>query len=63
MNQLPRWYYNEIKTAGVDYSKISEVEAYDGRMSKIRDIKKEVLRYFKWVSPFSSRHCHGIWRT
>lgn len=41
MNKLPKWYYNEMKSSGVDYSSISEVQAYDDRMSKIRDLEKE----------------------
>lgn len=38
----PRWYYDEFKQVGVDYTDIEEVQAYDLRMQKLRDIKKEV---------------------
>jgi len=41
MKKLPKWYYNEMKLMGVDYSSISEVQAYDDRMSKIRNIEQE----------------------
>lgn len=41
MKKHPRWYYNEFKQVGVDYSDIDEVQAYDLNMQKLRDIKKE----------------------
>ncbi|MDH7577854.1 MAG: class I SAM-dependent methyltransferase [Bacillota bacterium] len=41
MKLSPNWYYSEIKQVGIDYSDIQEVQAYDLRMQKIRDIQKE----------------------
>jgi hypothetical protein len=32
------WQYNDMKQIGVDYSGISEVEAYDGQIAKLRDV-------------------------
>lgn len=37
----PKWQYNEMNQVGVDYRDISEVEAYDSRMKKLRNICKE----------------------
>lgn len=39
MNQ--RWHYDEMKQVGTDYADAKEVEAYDARMRKIRDIRSE----------------------
>src|SRR5665647_540402 len=41
MSQDPRWYYDELKQVGVDYTNIKEVNAYDLRMQKLRDIETE----------------------
>jgi ubiquinone/menaquinone biosynthesis C-methylase UbiE len=41
MKLRPKWQYNEINQVGVDYTNISEVEAYDSRMKKLRNIRKE----------------------
>jgi ubiquinone/menaquinone biosynthesis C-methylase UbiE len=41
MNQCPKWYYNEFKQVGVDYTDIEEVDAYDLHMKKLRDIETE----------------------
>ncbi|MFV1976620.1 MAG: class I SAM-dependent methyltransferase [Candidatus Scalindua sp.] len=41
MTRSPTWQYDEMKHAGKDYNNISEVEAYDVRHSKFRDVKKE----------------------
>lgn len=35
------WQYDDMKQVGVDYSSISEVEAYDEQMAKLRDVKRE----------------------
>lgn len=35
------WRYDDMKQVGVDYSSISEVEAYDEQMAKLRDVKRE----------------------
>ncbi len=37
-----RWHYNEMKQVGTDYADSKEVEAYDARMQKIRDIRSEI---------------------
>jgi putative AdoMet-dependent methyltransferase len=39
MNQ--RWHYNEMKQVGTDFADAKEVEAYDMRMQKLRDIRSE----------------------
>ena len=41
MKRSPTWQYDEMKHVGKDYNNISEVEAYDVRHSKFRDVKKE----------------------
>lgn len=41
------WQYDDIKQVGVDYSSLSEVEAYDKRMAKIRDVKRETENLLK----------------
>jgi ubiquinone/menaquinone biosynthesis C-methylase UbiE len=38
----PQWYYNELLQTGVDYTNFQEVERYDVRMNKLRDIKGEI---------------------
>ena len=35
------WQYDEMKQVGVDYTSLSEVKAYDERMAKLRDVKRE----------------------
>ncbi len=35
------WHYDEFKQVGVDYTDIQEVQAYDLRMRKLRNIKQE----------------------
>ncbi len=37
-----RWHYDEMKQVGTDYADIREVEAYDERMQKLRDIGEEI---------------------
>jgi putative AdoMet-dependent methyltransferase len=41
MSQYPRWYYDEFKQVGVDYTDIEEVNVYDLHMQKLRDIETE----------------------
>jgi putative AdoMet-dependent methyltransferase len=41
MSQYPQWYYNEFKQTGVDYTDSEEIQAYDLRMQKLRDIESE----------------------
>ncbi len=51
MQQIPKWQYNERKFAGVDFADISEVQAYDERMSKIRDVETESKSIIKVLAP------------
>ena len=37
-----RWYYNELIQSGVDYTSVEEVQRYDIRMGKLRDIQGEI---------------------
>ncbi len=41
MTSLQPWQYDEMKHVGTDYSSEAEVEAYDRRMSTIRDVPAE----------------------
>ncbi|WP_440946282.1 class I SAM-dependent methyltransferase [Methanosarcina sp. T3] len=44
MRQYPRWYYDEFKQCGVDYTDIEEVNTYDLRMQNLRNIENESNR-------------------
>jgi putative AdoMet-dependent methyltransferase len=37
---LPKWFYDEMKHAGVDYADAAQVQDYDARHQKFRDYKK-----------------------
>lgn len=41
------WQYDEMKQTGVDYTDLNEVTAYDERMAKLRNIKKETDNIIK----------------
>ncbi len=41
MKSKIRWQYNETVQIGTDYQDISNVQAYDEKMAKFRDVKKE----------------------
>lgn len=41
------WQYDEIKQVGVDYTNLGQVEVYDERMAKLRDIKQETGNIIK----------------
>jgi putative AdoMet-dependent methyltransferase len=41
MDKWNKWQYDEMKQVGTDYSNQSEVEFYDEKMQKLRDIKEE----------------------
>jgi putative AdoMet-dependent methyltransferase len=41
MNQHSGWYYDEFKQIGVDYTNLEEVQAYDLRMRRLRNIESE----------------------
>ena len=40
MTTKPKWYYDEMKHSGVDYSSPAQVKAYDSRHQKLRDYQK-----------------------
>ncbi|MDK2984525.1 MAG: hypothetical protein PWQ96_167 [Clostridia bacterium] len=42
MELLPKWFYDEKRQIGTDYSNAREVETYDFQMQKIRDVKREI---------------------
>lgn len=42
MSTYPAWQYDEFQQIGKDYANIEEVQAYDTRHAKIRDIKTEI---------------------
>ena len=37
----PDWMWNEIQQVGTDYTDLAEVEAYDARMGRFRDVEAE----------------------
>ncbi len=41
MSDYPSWQYDEMKQIGKDYDDSAEVEAYDARHGKFRDVEKE----------------------
>jgi tRNA A58 N-methylase Trm61 len=41
MNQHSGWYYDEFKQIGIDYTNLEEVQAYDLRMRRLRNIESE----------------------
>jgi len=51
VRQLPKWFYNENQQVGTDYTDIKEVQLYDQRMERIRDIEKEVEDVKDAVNP------------
>lgn len=50
MNPCPGWQYNEMKQVGADYADIREVQAYDSRMQKLRDIKEETEKILNSIN-------------
>lgn len=44
IKEFPIWYYDEMKQTGVDFSRLSQVEAYDRQMSGLRNIETEAGR-------------------
>lgn len=38
---MPDWQWDEMQQVGVDYTDIAEVESYDNRMAKLRDVDAE----------------------
>jgi hypothetical protein len=61
MKQISKWYYDEFKQVGVNYADIEEVQAYDLRMQKLRNIKQE-CEYIRGLHtrPGRSIHGHGL---
>jgi putative AdoMet-dependent methyltransferase len=41
MSEYPSWQYDEMKQIGKDYNDLAEVEAYDTRHGKFRNVEKE----------------------
>ncbi|MHB1000114.1 MAG: class I SAM-dependent methyltransferase [Armatimonadota bacterium] len=41
-NHYPAWQYDEFKHVGTDYESEEEVQAYDERMQKLRNVPQEV---------------------
>lgn len=41
MSEYPSWQYDEMKQIGKDYGSVAEVEAYDARHGRFRDVEKE----------------------
>ncbi len=41
MPEYPSWQYDEMQQIGKDYDSLAEVEAYDARHGKFRNVKKE----------------------
>ena len=46
----PDWQWDEMQQVGVDYTDIAEVEAYDGRMAKLRDVDAENAEMFEMLN-------------
>ncbi len=46
-----KWQYNELQQIGVDYANCEEVEEYDARMQKLRDIKTEINNLVEATAP------------
>ncbi|MDY6864808.1 MAG: class I SAM-dependent methyltransferase [Halobacteriota archaeon] len=42
MTSKHRWQYNEMQQIGTDYQDEANVQAYDERMARLRDVKSEV---------------------
>ena len=38
---FPAWQYDEMQQVGTDYTDAAHVEAYDGQMQRLRDVKEE----------------------
>lgn len=49
MKLYPEWLYNEMKQVGVDYTDTKEVQAYDQRMQRLRNIEKETEDVINYV--------------
>jgi len=45
------WQYDELQQVGVNYDNLREVEKYDARMQKLRDIKTEIDALVEATAP------------
>ncbi len=45
------WRYDETVQTGTDYESIEEVERYDERMCRLRDVNKEIEEIFDAIKP------------
>ncbi len=46
---FPAWMYNEMQQVGTDYTDDAQVEAYDQRMQRLRDVKEETEAIIKSI--------------
>ncbi len=44
MGCYPKWQYDEMRQIGTDYEDQAEIEAYDQRMMKLRDIRGDIQK-------------------
>ncbi|MDD2402306.1 MAG: class I SAM-dependent methyltransferase [Clostridia bacterium] len=56
MKQNSKWHYDEFEQVGVDYTDLQEVQAYDLRMQKLRNIKQE-CEYIRGLIKTTSSDC------
>ena len=49
MNFCASWQYDEMQQVGTDYTDDTQVQAYDLRMQKLRDVKKETENIIKTI--------------
>jgi ubiquinone/menaquinone biosynthesis C-methylase UbiE len=47
---FPEWQYDEMQQVGTDYTDEAQVEAYDQRMQKLRDVKEETKGIIKSIN-------------
>lgn len=44
MGHYPKWQYDEMRQIGTDYEDQAEIEAYDQRMMKLRDVRGDIQK-------------------
>jgi hypothetical protein len=44
---FPEWQYDEMQQVGTDYTDEAQVEAYDQRLQRLRDVKE--YSSFDWI--------------
>ncbi len=47
---FPVWQYNEMQQVGTDYADEAEVETYDRRMQRLRDVNEETETIIKSIN-------------